>query len=58
MEHKKITIVLRGKSEADIEDAISEATRLIKEGFISGGDSNDDGAYYFEVTEPTKKERL
>lgn len=51
MIHRKITIVIRGKSETDIEYSFSEAVEHINDGNTSGTDSNEDGGYYFRVTE-------
>lgn len=48
---KNITIVLTGRMEEDCEDALNEAIRLIRDGYLSGTDSNEDGSYGFTVTE-------
>lgn len=52
---KKITIVVRSKNDGDIEEGVGEAVRLVKDGCLSGHDSNDTGAYYFEVTDEVDK---
>ncbi len=46
---KKIVIVVSGDNESDLEDGINEAARLIKDGCVAGKNSNDTGAFYFEV---------
>ena len=55
---KKITIVVRGKAESDLEEAFDEACRQVKEGYYRGHNSNDTGAYYFETSEDVEKEAL
>lgn len=49
MQHRKITIVIRGKDDPALDDALLEATRLIQEGNISGAESNDEGGFYFKI---------
>lgn len=49
MLHQKITIVIRGKSESDIEFSLNKAVDRIKDGCTSGMDSNEDGSFYFNV---------
>ena len=44
-----ITIELDWNGESDKEDALREAVSKIEEGYFSGFDSNDDGAYSFTV---------
>lgn len=53
---KKIVIVCRGDDENACDNAISEATRRIKAGNLSGHDRTDDGAFYFDVTDSVAKE--
>lgn len=50
MKSKSIEIFVTGATEDDIKLAIDEATRLIKEGVLSGGDKNETGSYSFDVT--------
>lgn len=50
MQHKKITIVVRGKTEAAIEAAQNEAIHRLQQGNVSGVDSTDDGGFYFDTT--------
>lgn len=47
MLEQKIEIELTGKTEADLEDALEEALRRIRDGNVVGSDSNDDGSFYF-----------
>ena len=44
-----------GKTQADIEDAIDEIRRLIREGCISGSDKNETGGFRFEVVKRGKE---
>lgn len=47
----KGTINFEGKTQGDIELAIEEALRVIKQsGCSSGMDSNDSGEYDFQIT--------
>lgn len=48
---KKIVIVARGSEEGAVEMAVEEAMRRIEAGNLSGGDRNESGAFYFDVTE-------
>jgi hypothetical protein len=51
MKSKSIEIFVTGTTEDDIELAIDGAIRLIKEGFLSGGDKNETGSYSFDVVD-------
>ena len=44
---RKVTIVFRGETAADAEDAFDEAVELLKNGYISGKDSNESSGFYF-----------
>ena len=46
-----VTIELKWRTESDKEEALREAVSKIENGFTSGFDSNDDGAYYFTVSD-------
>lgn len=46
---KKLTVLVEGKKDHDLVDALNEVIRLIKGGFSSGLDSNEDGSYSFQV---------
>lgn len=52
-EHRRrITITVRGDTEEALEDALLAAVRSIeRDGNLSGHDSTDDGAYYFDSTD-------
>lgn len=50
MLNRKITIVVSGADEGDIESAIAEAVRHVNEGYTSGHNRNDTGAYHFDVS--------
>jgi hypothetical protein len=44
---QKIEIDIVGNTERDLEDALDEAIRRIKDGNVTGNDSNDTGSFYF-----------
>lgn len=46
----ELTINIEGRSQADIEQALAEVTRLVTEGFRESADRNETGNYNFEVT--------
>lgn len=52
---KKFIIVCGGKDDSDIEQAFDEAGRCVKEGYFTGHDSNDTGAFYFAVIDDVPK---
>lgn len=45
---RKITIVVRGEQESDVEDAFNEAVERLNNGCTSGHDRNENSAFYFE----------
>lgn len=47
---RKITIVVRGNTEADVEEAFNEAVDRLNNGYTSGKDSNETSGFYFENT--------
>lgn len=47
MHARKIVIVARGDTEADLENAINEAIRLVKQDYAEGGNSNETSGFYF-----------
>lgn len=47
---RKIEIEVWGDTEYDKQIAMEEAERNIAQGCLRGGDSNDTGGYYFNVT--------
>jgi len=52
---KRIVIVVRGKTEGDLDEALQEAVYSVKEGCVTGADSNDAGGYYFTVEDEVPK---
>ena len=40
---------INGKRTDDLTIALQEVTRMIREGYTSGHDSNDDGNYEFDI---------
>lgn len=50
MKSKSIEIFVTGITDDDIDVAVEESMRLIKEGFLSGGDKNESGSFSFDVT--------
>lgn len=55
---RKITLVVAGKDEAGMEDALAEATRLINQGNRSGVNSNDSSSFYFDSTDDVPEGEL
>lgn len=55
---QRITITLRGNNDGDLESALDEVLRLLREGYQSGHNSNESGAFYFTTTDdvPTGEE--
>lgn len=49
MKLRTITLNLEGKTEGDLELALEEALSKIKSGYLTGMDSNDSGAFSFDV---------
>lgn len=45
---RKITIVARGTTEADVEDAFEEACDRLRNGYVEGTDRNETAAFYFK----------
>ncbi len=50
------SITFEGKTQTDIENAVEEALRLIKNGNYSGTNSNEDGEFSFEVSGEEERE--
>jgi hypothetical protein len=48
---RKITIVVRGETEADLEDAFNEAVDRLNAGCATGADSSDKFGFYFQNTD-------
>lgn len=53
---RTVTIKITGKTQSDIDLALDEASRLIRNGFLAGHDQNDTGSYGFcaegDIEEP------
>jgi hypothetical protein len=47
----KFTIVVRGDTEEDRDEALAEALKRIKSGALEGTDRNEFGAFSFNSTE-------
>lgn len=45
-ECRKIVIVARGDTEGDLELALEEALKRIRDGNLAGSDRNDEGGFY------------
>lgn len=52
---RRFTITVRGKTETDLESSWAEANRLIKEGYLSGGNCNESSGFYFDSTDQIPK---
>ncbi|WP_163056824.1 hypothetical protein [Acidithiobacillus ferrooxidans] len=48
---RKITIFIRGETEADVEDAFNEAVDRLNAGCATGTDSNSTSGFTFENTD-------
>ena len=46
----KLTVNAQGFGYSDLENALEETLRLVRDGFTSGFDSNNTGRYSFEIT--------
>lgn len=45
---RKITIVVRGNTEQDVEEAFNEAVDRLNNGYVCGNDRNESSGFYFE----------
>mgnify|MGYP006921652903 CR=1 FL=1 len=45
----KLTIEITGNNPSDLEAAVDVVQQKIREGYLSGFDSNDTGAYSFTI---------
>ena len=55
---RNLKINIEGKSDSDLEIALEEVLRVIKNGNMSGMDSNDSGEFNFQISgdeEPEKE---
>ena len=48
----ELTIQIEGETESDLEYALEEVTRLVREGYSHGFNSNDTGSFNFDIAEP------
>ncbi|MCE2722009.1 MAG: hypothetical protein LW865_01805 [Betaproteobacteria bacterium] len=48
---RRFTITVGGKTDADLEDAMTEVNRLIREGNLAGHNRNESGSFYFDSTD-------
>lgn len=52
---RKITIVIRGNTEADVEEAFDEAVERLRNGCTSGTDRNESSGFYFDNSSDVPK---
>lgn len=53
-----LEVKAEGKTSEDLAIALEEIIRKVREGYLSGQDKNETGAYRFEVEEELQKRRL
>lgn len=46
---KSLTIRIRGLDANDVEQALDEVRKKVREGYLSGFDSNDTGRFQFDI---------
>ena len=46
----KLNVQIQGQETEDLEQALNEVTRLVRDEFTSGFDRNDTGSYQFSIT--------
>lgn len=51
MQTVKIKITLKGRDESDIMSALYHVIKSLKNGNVSGFDSNEDGSYNFNASQ-------
>ncbi len=47
----ELKVEIEGRHEIDLEDALEETLRLVREGYLSGSNSNDTGRFTFDIRE-------
>lgn len=47
---KEFTITVTGESQSDVEIALEEVLRLVREGYLHGHNSNETGEFFLEST--------
>ena len=55
---RKITIVVRGKTVSDVEDAFNEAVDRLNDGYTTGADNNESSGFYFENTDDVEPNQI
>ncbi len=53
---KRLTVTIEGVDDGDIEMALGEVKRLVGEGYTSGFNDNETGAYNFGIVEEFEPE--
>jgi hypothetical protein len=48
---KRLVITIEGFDDGDLETALEVVEHAVAEGYLSGFDRNDTGAYHFYITE-------
>lgn len=43
-----VTITIEAKGESDVADALTEVSRALREGYLSGSNENSTGSYEFD----------
>lgn len=51
MKTRMYTLVIEADDDGAFDDALSEATRLLNQGNLSGTDRTENGAFYFDSTD-------
>lgn len=51
MKTRMYTLVIEADDDGAFDDVLSEATRLLNQGNLSGLDRTDNGAFYFDSTD-------
>ena len=46
---KRLTVIIEGRDDGDIENALNEVREGVERGCVEGYDYNDTGAYRFSV---------
>lgn len=52
---KRVTITVCGNTDDDADLALDEVFRLLKDGYTSGHNGNESGAFYFSTTTDVSK---
>lgn len=46
MEHQVFVLNIKGKTQKDLDEAIDQAAKMMKEGYREAFDENEDGSYH------------